>query len=77
MRALVVIKTFKDVKKTCDLFSCKRYNRVRRASEAPQTLPDAPWECLLGSLLPGRTVGRPYIAKVVVKFVVFTFFFSK
>ena len=30
----------------------------------------------MGSLWPGRTVGRPHIAKVVVKFVVFMFLFQ-
>ena len=36
MRPLVVIKTFKDFKKTCDLFSCKRYQRYAAPTRLPR-----------------------------------------
>ena len=39
---------------------------------APGTLPDGPWRCIQSSLCPKKPIGRPHVAKVLLKFTIFS-----
>ena len=65
------ILLFTSFQKSYKFSFLKRTPWTGRAGRSPGTLLEAPRQCIQGSLCPKKPIGRPHVAKIVLKFTIF------